>query len=563
MRPAAFQASAQLIALASALFANAFAMANPFPYSPFLVIHYGLTDDERALGFYAGFVISAFMIGRCFASYPLGVLSDQWGRRPVIEVGLLLSCGFFQLAFAVSSTFGACLTFRFLMGFTNGIVGVAKAWLPELAPPSRQACAMSMISGMWGIGQVVGPGVGGLLYYGLAAASTNQSHVANESTHVATNASAVDSDSRGTLLLEHFPQFLPNALGVVIALGSCVAVRVLLPIGDSGLQPSVAHLRRRGRRADGDGTVLVSDDSAKSAANELVSAEDDHAGERGGEGRGEDGGPEGGAEGGAEGLPPRRGSRRAVSSWGVPRTSFAPLLVYCMLSGFTIMYAEAYPLWLIAPRESGGLGWTAAQVGALLSTSGAFVAISNFVIFPCASAWLPATTLFRVCLATFTLISVVTPSIASLGSVAPSALLPVLLLHCFVKELTCATCFTAVFLIINNSCHREHRGRVNGCGMAFSSAFKAVGPAFGAISFAWSLTNGRAAPFDVHFTFLVVSLLAALTLAISQVSFSARNDVPLEDTPEADVWGESVAEAQAEIEAEAEAEAEVETSSRR
>ena len=126
-------------------------MANPFPYAPFLVMHFGLSHDERALGFYAGFVLAAFMVGRIVSSYPLGILSDKWGRRPVIEMGLLVSCVFFQLGFALTPNFTLALGFRFLMGATNGIIGVSKAWLPELVPTDRQPMAMSMISGMWGI----------------------------------------------------------------------------------------------------------------------------------------------------------------------------------------------------------------------------------------------------------------------------------------------------------------------------------------------------------------------------------------------------------------------------
>ena len=63
-----------------------------------MVLHFGLTDDPRAVGYYAGFIVSAFMIGRLVSSLPLGVLSDVYGRRPVVVLGLL-SCILFQIAF--------------------------------------------------------------------------------------------------------------------------------------------------------------------------------------------------------------------------------------------------------------------------------------------------------------------------------------------------------------------------------------------------------------------------------------------------------------------------------
>ena len=57
--------------------------------------------------------------------------------------------------------------------FFNGIIGVSKAWLPELVPQERQPFAMSLVSGMWGVGQVVGPACGGLLYHQPVARSEN------------------------------------------------------------------------------------------------------------------------------------------------------------------------------------------------------------------------------------------------------------------------------------------------------------------------------------------------------------------------------------------------------
>ena len=129
---------ARLAALGLALFANAYAMSNPFPYAPFMVMSFGLTDDREQVGYYAGYILSAFMLGRMVSSYPLGKLSDTLGRRPVIQLGLW-SCVVFQLGFGLAPNFGVALLMRFLMGVCNGIIGVSKV---RTAP--RAACRVPL-----------------------------------------------------------------------------------------------------------------------------------------------------------------------------------------------------------------------------------------------------------------------------------------------------------------------------------------------------------------------------------------------------------------------------------
>ena len=41
------------------MFANSVALANPFPYAGFMVLHYGMTADETEVGFYAGWIMTA------------------------------------------------------------------------------------------------------------------------------------------------------------------------------------------------------------------------------------------------------------------------------------------------------------------------------------------------------------------------------------------------------------------------------------------------------------------------------------------------------------------------
>ena len=151
-----------LAALALALTANALSICNVFPYAPFQVKFFGLTEDDRELGFYAGFLMTAYMIGNGMSAIPWGAFSDRYGKRCVIMIGMLANTAP-QIGFGVSRSMPMALLARFIMGVLNGVVGAAKALAPEMVPPSEQAAAMSMIAGTWGLGNLIGPALGGLL----------------------------------------------------------------------------------------------------------------------------------------------------------------------------------------------------------------------------------------------------------------------------------------------------------------------------------------------------------------------------------------------------------------
>ena len=151
-----------LAALALALTANALSVTNVFPYSPYMPKFFGLTADDRELGFYAGFFMTAYMVGSGASALLWGVAADRYGKKAVILFSLL-SATAPQVLFGMATSMQAALALRLIMGLLNGLVGAAKALAPELVPPSEQASAMSMIAATWGLGNLLGPAIGGLL----------------------------------------------------------------------------------------------------------------------------------------------------------------------------------------------------------------------------------------------------------------------------------------------------------------------------------------------------------------------------------------------------------------
>ncbi|KAI8601236.1 major facilitator superfamily domain-containing protein [Dissophora ornata] len=91
-----------------------------------------------------------------------GYMSDRYGRRPILLLGLCgstVACIFFGL----SKSLAWAITSRSMCGLLNGNVGVAKSMLGEIADHTNQSQAFSIFGFAWGIGMIVGPVLGGYL----------------------------------------------------------------------------------------------------------------------------------------------------------------------------------------------------------------------------------------------------------------------------------------------------------------------------------------------------------------------------------------------------------------
>lgn len=92
----------------------------------------------------------------------LGLLSDRFGRRPVI----LISCfglGLDYLFLAVAPSLFWIFVGRIISGITAASFATAGAYIADVTPPEKRAGAFGMMGAAWGLGFVLGPAMGGLL----------------------------------------------------------------------------------------------------------------------------------------------------------------------------------------------------------------------------------------------------------------------------------------------------------------------------------------------------------------------------------------------------------------
>jgi MFS family permease len=144
------------------LFVNNFSMFVIFPMLPFIVQSFFPDMDNRDLGYYAGYLASAFHLGALISSLVWGIIADRIGRRPVLIFGTA-GTGIAIVLFAFSKSFAMAIFARFLWGALNGNVGVAKTYLSEVCDDSNQAKGFAVIGFAASSGRLFGPIVGGYL----------------------------------------------------------------------------------------------------------------------------------------------------------------------------------------------------------------------------------------------------------------------------------------------------------------------------------------------------------------------------------------------------------------
>jgi DHA1 family tetracycline resistance protein-like MFS transporter len=92
----------------------------------------------------------------------LGLMSDRWGRRPVMLISLFgLGFDFLFMAFAPSLAW--LFVGRLISGATAAIFSTANAYVADVTTPENRARAFGWMGSAFSFGFVAGPAIGGLL----------------------------------------------------------------------------------------------------------------------------------------------------------------------------------------------------------------------------------------------------------------------------------------------------------------------------------------------------------------------------------------------------------------
>jgi multidrug resistance protein len=116
-----------------------------------------------------GQLIASYSIAQLIAAPLWGRVSDRYGRRPALLIGLSASA-IAYVVFGLADSVWLLLLSRIVQGAGGGTTGVAQAYVADTVAPADRARALGWLSAATSAGVMVGPAIGSsAAHFGQAA----------------------------------------------------------------------------------------------------------------------------------------------------------------------------------------------------------------------------------------------------------------------------------------------------------------------------------------------------------------------------------------------------------
>ncbi|MBI1723171.1 MAG: MFS transporter [Gemmatimonadetes bacterium] len=143
--------------LMAAAFVDMLGFAMVFPQLPYYATRLG------AQPWLIGPLVASFSIAQLASSPVWGRVSDRYGRRPVLLIGLFASALAF-LVFGFATSIWLLFLSRIVQGAGGGTTGVIQAYVSDATDPSQRARGLGWISASTSAGVMIGPAIGSLAF---------------------------------------------------------------------------------------------------------------------------------------------------------------------------------------------------------------------------------------------------------------------------------------------------------------------------------------------------------------------------------------------------------------
>lgn len=121
-----------------------------------------LSNSQASQAWWLGAMLVGYGIMQFLFAPTLGALSDRYGRRPILLLGIFgLTLMFFVPA--LSNSLELIFFSRVVGGMCAGNIAVAQAYLADVTTKEQRAVAFGKLGACFGIGFILGPAIGGIL----------------------------------------------------------------------------------------------------------------------------------------------------------------------------------------------------------------------------------------------------------------------------------------------------------------------------------------------------------------------------------------------------------------
>lgn len=129
-----------------------------FPQLIEQLIHGGISEASQ----WSGLLTFAYAIMQFVCAPIIGNLSDQYGRRPVLLLSLL-GFGIDYIFLSLAPTIWWLFLGRIIAGMFGASFTTATAYIADISTSENRSKNFGMIGAAFGLGFIIGPGIGGLL----------------------------------------------------------------------------------------------------------------------------------------------------------------------------------------------------------------------------------------------------------------------------------------------------------------------------------------------------------------------------------------------------------------
>lgn len=127
-----------------------------------MVESFHITDSPDQIALYAGMITSSFTFAEFTAGAFWGRMSDKFGRKIVLLIGLI-GTAISLVMFGFAPNLATAMVARALGGVLNGNLGVIYTMVSEISTKKQEDQVISFIICTWPLGTIIGSALGGAL----------------------------------------------------------------------------------------------------------------------------------------------------------------------------------------------------------------------------------------------------------------------------------------------------------------------------------------------------------------------------------------------------------------